>query len=62
MKKALVLILTVFLFVSFFIACGPEPEPKIELTIAFDGNGAEGEMDDMTVYKGEESPFLYIPT
>jgi hypothetical protein len=54
MKKALVLILTAFLFVSLFIACGPEPEPKIELTIAFDGNGAEGEMDDLTVYKGEE--------
>ncbi len=54
MKKALVLILTAFLFVSLFIACGPEPEPKIELTIAFDGNGAEGEMDNLTVYKGEE--------
>ena len=54
MKKALILLLTAFLLVSFFISCSSEPEPKIELTIAFDGNGAEGEMDDLTVYKGEE--------
>lgn len=54
MKKALAILLTAFLFVSLFISCGPEP--KVELTIKFDGNGedVEGEMDDLKVYKGEE--------
>ncbi len=52
MKKALVLILTALLFVSLFISCGPEP--KVQITIKFDGNGAEGQMSDQTVVKGEE--------
>jgi len=52
MKKALILILTAFLFVSLFIACGPEPIP--EITIRFDGNGAEGQMQPQKAYKGEE--------
>ncbi len=53
MKKALAILLTAFLLVSLFISCGPEP--KVELTIKFDGNGedVEGEMDDLKVYKGE---------
>ena len=52
MKKALVLILTALLFVSLFISCGPEP--KVQITIKFDGNGAEGYMEDQKAYKGEE--------
>ena len=51
MKKALVLILTAFLFVSLFIACGPEP--KVQITIKFDGNGGGGTMADVTAYAGE---------
>ena len=56
MKKTLIIVLTVFLFLSLFISCGPEPpEPKVEITIRFDGNGCtSGEMADKKVYKGED--------
>lgn len=52
MKKALVLFLSAILLVSLFISCGPEP--KVEITIRYDGNGAEGYMEDQKAYKGEE--------
>ena len=62
MRKALILILTAFLIVSLFIACKNEPEPIPEITITFDGNGSRaGEMDSVTVHKGEaaERPFEF---
>ena len=52
MKKALVLFLSAILLVSLFISCGPEP--KVQITIRYDGNGAEGYMEDQKAYKGEE--------
>ena len=52
MKKALSLLLTAFLLVSLFISCA---EPKVEITISFDGNGStSGEMADLKAYKGED--------
>lgn len=52
MKKALALLLTAFLLVSLFISCA---EPKVEITISFDGNGStSGEMADLKAYKGED--------
>ena len=55
MRKALILILTAFLIVSLFMACKNEPEPIPEITIGFEKNceGASGEMDNVTVRKGE---------
>ena len=53
MKKALVLILTAFLFVSLFFSCGPEP--IWEIIAKYDGNGStSGTMEKQTVVKGEE--------
>ena len=55
MRKALILILTAFLIVSLFIACKNEPEPIPEITIGFEKNceSATGEMENLTVLKGE---------
>ena len=52
MKKALAILLSALIVVSLFISCGPEP--KVQITIKFDGNGAEGYMEDQKAYKGEE--------
>ena len=52
MKKALAILLSVLVVVSLFISCGPEP--KVQITIKFDANGAEGHMEDQKAYKGEE--------
>ena len=52
MKKILAILLTAFILVSLFISCGPEP--KVEITIRYYGNGAEGYMEDQKAYKGEE--------
>ncbi|MBO6049616.1 MAG: hypothetical protein J6P33_07545, partial [Spirochaetales bacterium] len=52
MKKALALLLTAFVLVSLFISCA---EPKVEITISFNGNGStSGEMADLKAYKGED--------
>ena len=52
MKKALAILLSALIVVSLFISCGPEP--KVQITIKFDANGAEGHMEDQKAYKGEE--------
>ena len=52
MKKAFILLLTAFLFISLFISCGPEP--ILEIIVKYDGNGStSGSMERQIVVKGE---------
>ena len=55
MKKALTIILTALLVLSFFVACSGEAEDLFGKKITFNGNGStSGRMADMKVKKGEE--------
>ena len=53
MKKSFILLLTAFLFLSLFVSCGPDP--IVEITIRFDGNGnTGGQMVNQTVIAGDQ--------
>ena len=55
MKKALTIILTALLVLSFFVACSGEAEDLFGKKITFNGNGStSGRMADLKVKKGEE--------